>query len=354
MYRFFAVYLAFVSLPLGAITTLGDLPVDVQLLIAQRLDIPGIRALTGASRNQYTLLNEKISDTETLRDALIRKSLSKNSRIATGMYHTCFITRDETVECWGRIFEAQVLVPSGLKAVKHIVAGYHATCAMTEDHQTACWGSSSTYIPIKFLQKTGPLYSVSIGAQQICAVNQDLLGVCLRYGDKEFSVLPNLEKLRSISAGQNHICAVTIAGNVKCLGSYSDGQAISIPEDLKPAISITSGNNHNCVRERGGTVRCFGDDTLAQCNVPGDLGPVNMLVAKSTSSCALTQQGKVKCWGRPFNAPRQDPVHPITSMDVGYAYACIVMEGGVVKCDGMSNFGETDVPFKFQVPDKYN
>lgn len=353
MYRFFAVYLAFVSLPLGAITTLGDLPVDVQLLIAQRLNIPGIRALTGASRNQYTLLNEKISDTETLRDALIRKSLSKNRRIATGMYHTCFITRDETVECWGSLYDGQLRVPPDLKDVEDIVAGYRSTCATTKNRQTICWGGNH-FIPINLSQNIGPLYSVSIGAQQICAVNQDLLGVCLRYGDKEFSVLPNLEKLRSISAGQNHICAVTIAGNVKCLGSYSDGQAISIPEDLKPAISITSGNNHNCVRERGGTVRCFGDNAQEQCNVPGDLGPVNMLVAKSTSSCALTQQGKVKCWGRPFNAPGQDPVHPITSMDVGYAYACIVMEGGVVKCDGMSNFGETAVPFKFQVPDKYN
>jgi alpha-tubulin suppressor-like RCC1 family protein len=80
--------------------------------------------------------------------------LSKVKLVALGASHTCAMLDDETVRCWGddalgqlgdgprptkEYTSAPTLVP-GLAGIVHVAAGADHTCALTHDWRVLCWG----------------------------------------------------------------------------------------------------------------------------------------------------------------------------------------------------------------------
>jgi alpha-tubulin suppressor-like RCC1 family protein len=129
--------------------------------------------------------------------------------ISAGLAHTCALTIEGGVFCWGENDDGQVgdgtitpraapVAVSGLSSgVIAVSAGDYHTCALTAEGGVRCWG----------LQVWGP---TSEGAFTIWTTPGPILdgGV----GNT------------SISAGDHHSCIVTAPGGVKCWGQNSYGQ----------------------------------------------------------------------------------------------------------------------------------
>ncbi|MCL6640228.1 MAG: hypothetical protein K6T92_02540, partial [Candidatus Rokubacteria bacterium] len=60
--------------------------------------------------------------------------------LSAGAQHTCVITADETVACWGRDDAGQATPPAG--RFIQVSGGATHTCGLRRDMTVICWGSN--------------------------------------------------------------------------------------------------------------------------------------------------------------------------------------------------------------------
>ena len=131
--------------------------------------------------------------------------------IAASWGHTCALTMNDGVKCWGYNGSGQLgdgstdnqATPVGVVGLTNvevtaIAAGYSHTCALTTDGGIKCWG----------LNSYGQLGD---GTGTDSPTPVDVVG------------LTNVE-MTAITAGVGHTCALTTGGGVKCWGLNSQGQ----------------------------------------------------------------------------------------------------------------------------------
>jgi alpha-tubulin suppressor-like RCC1 family protein len=219
--------------------------------------------------------------------------------IATGGFHTCALMTTGGVKCFGYNGSGQVGDPAsgfrsklvdvvGLTAgVVAITAGLSHTCALTTGGGVKCWGSNFN----------GP-------------TPVDVAGLT--------------SGIAAIAAGSGHTCALTEGGGVKCWGGNQFGQLgdNSTDDRLNPVdvaglatgvTAIATSNNHTCATTTSGAMKCWGDAQYGQLgdNSTGDanlrrLSPVDVaglaggVTAMATGvwhTCANTASSGIKCWG---------------------------------------------------------
>ncbi len=225
--------------------------------------------------------------------------------IAAGGDHTCALTDQGGVQCWGDNYSGQlgdgsttdrttpVDVVGLASGVQAIAAGIWHTCALTDQGGVQCWGSNSA----------GQLGDGSSGNNRTTPV--DVVG------------LPN--GVQAIAAGGFHTCALTDQGGIQCWGYNGRGQLgdgsttdRTTPVDVVGLASgvqaIAAGYWHTCALTDQGGVQCWGDNLWGQLgdgsttdrtpvDVVGLASGIQAIAAGGLHTCALTGQGGVQCWG---------------------------------------------------------
>ncbi len=327
--------------------------------------------------------------------------------IATGSHHTCAITAGGGVKCWGnndrgqlgdgsttnRGTEADV---SGLSTgVIAIAAGDYHTCALTVEGGLKCWGSigagisSLTPVDLTHLGLASGVSAIAVGERHTCAVitiggvkcwgNNDSgqLGdgsTVVRYSAVDVGGLSN--QVAAIAAGGSHTCALVPGGQVKCWGRNSFGQlgdgttsdrptAMDVSELGSGVGEIIAGAFHTCARTADRGLKCWGENSFGQLgdgtttnrstavDVSALSSGVVAIAAGGRHSCALTPGGEVMCWGYNHfgqlgDGTTTDRLTPadvsglsndISALSAGGGHTCALTNDGGVKCWGYNQVG---------------
>jgi alpha-tubulin suppressor-like RCC1 family protein len=162
--------------------------------------------------------------------------------------HTCGLTTDGKIYCWGRFIGATPLLVTGGHTFQSVSAGGH-TCGVATDGHAYCWGGNGY----------GQLGTGTVGG-----VEPNPVAVT---GGHTFQIL---------SAGWLHTCGVTTGGNAYCWGSSYHGQLGSPPSspytEPTPQLvtgghtfrSVRAGRWHSCGVTTANDAFCWGRNNYGQ------------------------------------------------------------------------------------------
>jgi alpha-tubulin suppressor-like RCC1 family protein len=152
--------------------------------------------------------------------------------------------------------------------------------------------------------------------------------------------------IAAISAGDEHTCALTSAGGVKCWGDNTFGElgnslywgpcypgypCNTTPVDvsgLAGVATVSLGRNHTCALTTAGGVNCWG------ANVDGELG-------NGTSSGPELCGYLLPCSTTPVAV--SGLADGVAGIAAGYTHTCALTTAGGVKCWGDNNYGELGI-----------
>ncbi len=276
-------------------------------------------------------------------------------KVAAGWTHTCALTAEGRVKCWGNNQDGQL--GDGTRAARHIpetvvgllgtakdvALGERHTCVLTSNGAAKCWGNNhegqlgdnsraDRVSPVEVSMLPDGLRMIAAGEQHTCVMTA--VGGVKCWGNNQEGQLGDgsaeprtrpvtvqgLDRgVSAIATGWRHTCAVTTAGGVKCWGSNKDGQlgdgtalGRTVPVDVTGlsggVIGLVAGGRHTCAVLTGGAVKCWGHNERGQLGdgttsdkaspVPAvGLADVTVLTAGWQHTCALTAAGWVSCWG---------------------------------------------------------
>ena len=299
-------------------------------------------------------------------------SAASASAVSVGQSHTCALTTVGGLECWGRNNLGQLgdgattdsTAPVGVvgltSGVAAVSAGGSHTCALTTAGGLKCWGgnfvgqlgdgtTTTRLTPVDVTGLTSGVAAVSTGRDLSCALTT--AGGLKCWGDNFYGELGDgttttrltpvdvtglTSGVASVSAGLEHVCAVTTSGGLKCwglndFGQLGDGTATdrTTPVDVVGLTSgvaaVSTGRKHSCAVTTVGGLKCWGfggsgqlgdgtfTDRTEPVNVSGLTSGVAAVSAGGFHTCALTTAGGLKCWG--FNGQGQLGVLPIEVVD---------------------------------------
>jgi alpha-tubulin suppressor-like RCC1 family protein len=208
------------------------------------------------------------------------------AHISAGGLHTCAVTTAGGAKCWGRSTVGQVgngtftcnfrgcglLTPVDVSTltsgVAQISSGGNHTCALTIEGGVKCWGN--------FLNGQLGDGTCTIVGQCGIATAVDVIGLSTG--------------VAQVRAGGDHTCALTVAGGVKCWGASDFGQlgngtfiygereddsfiikspfGSATPTDVTGLASgvaqISVGMTHTCALTTTGAAKCWGDNRFGQ------------------------------------------------------------------------------------------
>ncbi|MBK7961216.1 MAG: hypothetical protein IPK04_08375 [Bdellovibrionales bacterium] len=326
----------------------------------------------GQLGNSSYLSSYAPADVSGLPGSVSKVAISGNGSGGDGQAHTCAITSDGALRCWGANGRGQVgdnsvihrnapvmIFANGVQDVD-VAFGNH-TCAILSTGALKCWGRND------YGQLGNGLTSNS-------SVPIDPIGLS--------------SGVTQVAGSQGHTCAI-VNGGVKCWGSNGHGElglgsagaSILTPQDV-PGLSsgVTSissaglvSNSKTCVVQNGG-VKCWGRgsygalgngsliDKYSPTAAVGLGSEIVKVKVNERHACALTTSGALKCWGAnyggevgvgditQYSSPVSVPGMQagILDVDLGENSTCVLVVGGSVKCWGNNLFGSLGLGYSFQ------
>lgn len=190
------------------------------------------------------------------------------------------------------------------QGVERFSAGTSHTCAISNNEITYCWGSSIS------------------GEGGRNAYTDQYVPVAINTS----GVLAG-KKLKTITAGDEHTCAISTEGKAYCWGKNNFGQLgnnstsnspVAVEVYSSGALSgkilkkISAGKHHTCALASDGTAYCWGYNTRGEVSasytnelVPVSIDQSGILLGKTIKdiqagiyfTCAVTTEDLMYCWG---------------------------------------------------------
>ena len=273
-------------------STLGNVSISTEGLVE-------VTGLTPGATSEITVTSSR-DDSHAGSVSMSFRSLDKKiEKIATGLSHTCAITTDGDLWCWGANKNGQLgtgnttssTVPLRVmrdKKFTDIAIGDNFTCGIS-DSKVWCWGGN----------------------------NSGQLGD----GTTKQKIAPALVKVDTdtirISANKAHACLLSTNQTVWCWGNNARGQlgdgttkqrtTPTQVKNLTGITTITTGTNHTCAL--GTTLWCWGnnargqlgDGTKVNRSLPTNtvyIGVVEFLMAGGEQTFVTSFDGDLIAWGQ--------------------------------------------------------
>ena len=281
--------------------------------------------------------------------------------IAAGDNHTCAITQEGGVQCWGsnqwgqlgRSGEGNYSRPVSVSGVagnaKAVVCGSDHTCVLLQNGSVKCWGynrygqlgdksNTESFLPVDVEGLDKNIVAIAAGNWHTCALESSGKMKCWGWngsgqigdGTTDESNIPVAVKglqsgltVKAIAAGKDFTCALMSNSKVECWGNNGSGQlgCLTFESSSNPGFvsngnlsgvnTISAGFEHVCVALgiKTGLPRCWGansfgqlgDGTEVKKNVPTAVkvleSGVALMAAGESFTCALLQSDGIKCWG---------------------------------------------------------
>jgi alpha-tubulin suppressor-like RCC1 family protein/DNA-binding SARP family transcriptional activator len=238
-------------------------------------------------------------------------------QLAAGRYHTCALAPSGTAYCWGwnnygqlgdptvSGYSARPVPVAGRLTLSFISTGYLHTCGITTDGYVYCWGSNvegqlgagrgrTSAIPV-LVSDHRTFSTITTGNNHTCATS---VGVTYCWGYNAFGQLgapttafcgrvpyqvpcspgplavDTLVGFTFVTAGQFHTCALTAAGQAYCWGYNDQGQlgdsttinriAPTVVRTAHRFLQLSGGAHHSCGLAVDGGVYCWGGNAYGQ------------------------------------------------------------------------------------------
>lgn len=283
-------------------------------------------------------------------------------RLTASLYHTCGLDAAGEAYCWGMGLGGQlgdglrqsssvpVAVAGGLKFAS-LTAGIasHSTCGITPLGDAWCWGAN-------------------VGGELGNGTKSELAATP--------APVATSTKLKAISIGQQHACALDLGGNALCwgnnwygqLGTGSTGGSGGFSESFTPVavlggltfVDVVAGGMHSCGLQSTGAVHCWGAafvlgvaNTGAYQSLPLAVAPVGApwerLSRGYAQTCAGNGDGALYCWGQRTGAFGEgiaalptliESSQPFTAFSAGGTHACAIGADGLAYCWGGNAWGQ--------------
>lgn len=228
-----------------------------------------------------------------------------------------------------------------------ISAGSGHTCAVTQEGKVLCWGDN-TYC--------------QLGAADVWWPNQTTTPV-------ESGNMGKMISVSTVSSGGVHTCVLTDTGGVKCWGNPDDGLLgdgktswMGIPDGECNAVDVlglstgikrlSAGGGSTLVVTSEGKAESWGYSMSGtSITIPTDVaGLTNNVIDVSADKCfyigwALTTKGGVEWW-YVNTVMGVSPTEVsglgcnVEKISSGCFYLCALLIGGNVKCVGFNNYGQ--------------
>ena len=292
--------------------------------------------------------------------------LSGVLQIAAGGVHTCVLMTDRTVSCWdsnrGPTYPKKV--PT-LENIKTISAGTSHTCALHPDDTVSCWGDGS-YGRLGDLVPDVIDTELSNEAQNVFYAESRIVKIPKKVQTLNTDgTFVDLTKVKAVSTGVIHSCALHIDETISCWGDTVTGPPdqflrqfvlnsdpvgavkISLKDEKGNPIdqieSLISGYGHNCVTaKQDRRLYCWGN------NERGQLGH-----SRLTDLFHIDPLPLRPFYRDPINRNLDPTMHKdgyvltdISKIDSGYAHTCVIHgTNNVVSCWGDYEYDKLGLSF---------
>ena len=200
------------------------------------------------------------------------------------------------------------------------------------EHNSGGFPSQDLALPHQVPRDLPVVAKVSAGADHVIALTGSGSVVCWGVNTSGACDVPEgLTDVVGIAAGAHHSVALSADGNVVCWGESNSGQC-DVPQDLPECVAVAAGPYHSLAITVDGHVWGWGDNSSGQCDAPAEVTNAVKVVGGRQHSAALLVDGSVVCWGSDFSGQCTPPLNMPSAMDIDASglYTLAVLQDGTL------------------------